>query len=444
MKPRNKKERMFAELAALLPPVSDRCREWAFRHCFKPVASFKRRGRKVKCLHCGAESVWDKPFFESFLDVNEFDCIECGRSMLMEENASMRDLKLFSVITTFRGHQVIRTFEVGRYNEKGVKTDYTFDEVYQNWIMEDGTEVITGKPFHRSPFTMSWHHYGRIDIKHHNGGSSGYYQMDDIFNITGNFFYPIARVSPLLRRNGWRKSLLRFSSLVSMSDAMMKLLKCPTAEMLIKTGQTDLFIYMIRENLQDLNFLHSVRIANRRGYEVMDAGMWIDMLNMAHRLELDTHNPSVVCPPDLREAHDRLLARVAKRDRKLKFTEDRKKAAASEKEYRRKKGRYFRILIEDDPDITIKVITSVKEVLEEADAMHHCVFANRYYEKPDSLLLSARDKKGERLETVELSLRSFKVLQSRGIQNKLTDAHDRIINLVERNKQVFQKCKSQI
>ncbi|MDE6095836.1 MAG: PcfJ domain-containing protein [Muribaculaceae bacterium] len=440
MKPRNKKERMFAELAALLPPVSDRCREWAFRHCFKPVASFKRRGRKVKCLHCGAESVWDKPFFESFLDVDEFDCPECGRSMPMEENAAMTELKLFSVITTFRGHQVIRTFDVGRYNAKGVKTDYTFDEVYQNWITEDGTEVITGKPFHRSPFTMGWDHNGGIDIKRHNGGGSGYYQMDDIYNITGNFMYPIARVSPLLRRNGWRKSLLRFSSVVSMSDAMMKLLKCPTAEMLIKTGQTDLFIHMIRENLQEIDYLHSVRIANRRGYKVTDAGMWIDMLNMARRLGLDTHNPSVVCPPDLREAHDRMLARVAKID----LATDRETAIASEKGYRRDKGRYFGILIDDDPDITLKVITSVEEVLEEADAMHHCVFANKYYEKPHSLLLSARDKKGERLETVELSLRSFKVLQSRGRHNQLTDAHDRIIDLVEKNKSVFQKCKRQI
>ena len=48
------------------------------------------------------------------------------------------------------------------------------------------------------------------------------------------------------------------------------------------------------------------------------------------------------------------------------------------------------------------------------------------------MVLSARID-GERIETVELSLETFKVLQSRGICNGNSPYHDAIINLVQKN-----------
>ena len=63
----------------------------------------------------------------------------------------------------------------------------------------------------------------------------------------------------------------------------------------------------------------------------------------------------------------------------------------------------------------------------------HCTIASsEYYLKPKSLVLSARiDNK--RIETVELSLETFKVLQSRGLCNQDTEFHERIISLVQKN-----------
>lgn len=39
------------------------------------------------------------------------------------------------------------------------------------------------------------------------------------------------------------------------------------------------------------------------------------------------------------------------------------------------------------------------------EAMHHCVFSAGYYKRPESLILSAKDSKGNRLETIEVSCR---------------------------------------
>ncbi|MBR5476674.1 MAG: PcfJ domain-containing protein [Bacteroidaceae bacterium] len=71
-------------------------------------------------------------------------------------------------------------------------------------------------------------------------------------------------------------------------------------------------------------------------------------------------------------------------------------------------------------------------------AMHHCVFANEYHKKKDSLILSARDRQGNRIETVEVNTKTFQVVQSRGIRNQNTAHHNEIINLVNQNMHLIQ------
>ena len=65
--------------------------------------------------------------------------------------------------------------------------------------------------------------------------------------------------------------------------------------------------------------------------------------------------------------------------------------------------------------------------------MHHCVFKCEYYARENSIILSAHDKEGNRIETIEFSLTENKVVKSRGVCNKNTDYHDRIVNLVNAN-----------
>ena len=83
--------------------------------------------------------------------------------------------------------------------------------------------------------------------------------------------------------------------------------------------------------------------------------------------------------------------------------------------------------------IVITVIKSVSDMAEEGKAMHHCVYSNGYYKKQDVLILSARKPTGERIETIELSLVSFEVVQSRGKCNTNTEYHDEILELVRNN-----------
>ena len=60
------------------------------------------------------------------------------------------------------------------------------------------------------------------------------------------------------------------------------------------------------------------------------------------------------------------------------------------------------------------------------------LFSNSYFLEKNSLILSATID-GKRIETVEVSLKTLEVVQSRGLHNSNTEYHDRIVNLVNSN-----------
>lgn len=102
-----------------------------------------------------------------------------------------------------------------------------------------------------------------------------------------------------------------------------------------------------------------------------------------------------------------------------------------EKEFEELKSKFFDISISDGK-IVIVVLKSLDDFKQEGTALHHCVFTNQYFKQKDSLILSARIG-DQRIETIEVSLKTLDVVQSRGVCNKNTEYHDQIISLVKKN-----------
>ncbi|KGN71777.1 hypothetical protein JT26_00450 [Porphyromonas sp. COT-108 OH1349] len=125
----------------------------------------------------------------------------------------------------------------------------------------------------------------------------------------------------------------------------------------------------------------------------------------------------------------------AQRDKEAE-AQRRQKAIENEERFQALKAPFFGIAFTDGT-IEVRVLESVAEYMEEGKALHHCVFTNEYYLKEQSLILSASIE-GKRIETIEVSLETIKVIQCRGLQNKNTEYHDRIIDLVNANQQVFR------
>ena len=103
-----------------------------------------------------------------------------------------------------------------------------------------------------------------------------------------------------------------------------------------------------------------------------------------------------------------------------------------EENYRKAKSKYFGLYFTDGI-IEIKVLSSVAEFVKEGTRLKHCVYTNDYYKRSSSLILTARLKSDPTIpvETIELSLNTFEIIQSRGYKNSPSPYHDSIISLMK-------------
>lgn len=439
---RTKREREVLSLNEKLPKeLTGAQKKWIKEKIFEDYGYYWKKGL-VWCQCCGH---WDKVVKQELaisLDIESHVCPECGKVLKLkhwserdnQKYGCVEDVYDVSFITTIGSYTVIRTWHCSRTNSGENKTRYTFWEVYQNWIGDDGREFILSKSYTRSPWSFHWRYQSVWGVKKHNGGCSGYFVRNDVFDVTGNYFYPRIRVSKIMKRNGFCSGLLEFSDKVSVAEMMKTLMVEPMAEELIKTGQLGVFAHWmtIGNQWKDRSkWIHAIRICNRNGYHIDDASMYFDYLDLLEHFGKDTHNAHYVCPEDFMKAHDKLVRKKAAEELQKKI----KEAKKYEGQYERFRGQFFGICFGNE-NIVVTVICSVAEMAEEGTFMHHCVFANEYYNKrmhPDSLILSAKDRQGNRLETIEVNVKTWKIVQSRGRMNQPTAQHAEIVSLVEKN-----------
>jgi hypothetical protein len=253
-------------------------------------------------------------------------------------------------------------------------------------------------------------------------------------DIIPTHIYSRRRIIPELKRCGFGGD---FCNLTPFSLFHL-LLTESKAETLLKAGQASLLHYFgihASRNISDC--WASIKICLRNGYKVEDATLWCDYIDQLRFFGKDLRNASYVCPADLSAEHDRYMQKRRKYEADKRKEEARRQALADEGTYRAQKSKFFDIAFTDGM-IEVRVLDSVQEVMREGDALHHCVFANRYHLRADCLLLSAR-MDGQRLETIEVSLSNFSVVQSRGVCNQSTGYHERIIELVRKNMPLIQR-----
>jgi hypothetical protein len=135
-----------------------------------------------------------------------------------------------------------------------------------------------------------------------------------------------------------------------------------------------------------------------------------------------------ICPINLKQSHDKLVEKKRKVQLVMKIEEMKKTLKISEKQYQKTKKEFFGLHFSDG-EIEVKVLQSVKEFLVEGDTHNHCVFTNEYFNKKESLILTASIG-NIKLETIEVSLENFSIVQARGKNNKSTKHNGKIIKLV--------------
>ena len=439
MRPKTEAERQLVQLANYLPPIDREIIDWGHEHLFKPLAYYHRlRGRKQEmwCQCCGHH----EPCEPMDALIEEWECPKCGKTCKVEawkKNGAATMSTYMSVVTTYKGIQVVRTVELFRDNAGKEATEYGFLERYQNWITEKGREIITSRPYHRASWYMHWE-IGPYEIKKHNARCSGYYYYDDLFAVEMNHIYPRVEIAGYVRQKGIGKVLLRqlSKSKGSYVGAITRWMNEPYYETLYKQDRTLFWYFITREDRKLEKYKDSVRIARRHGWQfgkTEQLTFWLDYVDELRQLGMDTRSPRYLCPADLAEAHRQTTAKIERIKNRQELEKEIEKIQKAEPEYAKRIKPYLALCFASE-DIEIRVIPSVLDVWKEGKKMHHCIYRMGYYARKDTLLLSARSAStGRRLESIELNLTHYKVMQSRGLQNKATEQHDKILQLMAGN-----------
>lgn len=329
---------------------------------------------------------------------------------------------------------MLRHFYTARYARKERDTHYFIDEVCQQWITSDNKEIVIAKAMNMG--CRGWIHTTDMSLK-----QSGNIYYPHSYDIDG-YVYPKVKVLPILRRNGLRTSFHGVTPAVLIRALLGE---NRYAEMLIKTRQYGMLEFYMRRG--GLSHPWAMNICNRNGYIIKDGSMYDDYLHLLDYFHLDTHNAHYVCPKNLKKEHDKLVEKKRKIEAKIRAEQKRKERI--ERMFRMKQDilsfikriQPFLGMEIKDKGIVIRPLESVTQFYLEGKAMHHCVYQNEYYRRKDCLILTAQ-KNGKRLETIEVNLKTFKIIQSRAVCNKTSDYHDKIIELVNRNMGLIRRSAS--
>lgn len=261
--------------------------------------------------------------------------------------------------------------------------------------------------------------------------------MSDVHLVISDAYtYPYYSVLSELRRNGMKGRLPDCHPF-----RLMKVLLCDhRMETMMKAKDYKAVEYFVYHSLDLNSCWQSYKVASRHHHRIEDFGTWCDTIRLLEKCGKDIHNAKYICPINLKAEHEHWLKKANAIEQKRRDMERMKKAKANEAEFYKNKSCFFGIVISDD-DIEISVLDSLEAYKEEGSKMKHCVFQCEYYAKTDSVILSAHDHLGNRIETVEFSLSQGKVVQSRGVCNSNTDFHDRIIKMVNDNAYLFLEAK---
>ena len=439
MKPNSKYRERVLSLSKSLPAITEKQRQYAYEHCFEKVG-YLNKGM-VWCLCCG------EMFDNIDPDMNVAVCPKCGEKLkvIKSRREKYDERCYYTIITTMEGYQVCRHFIVEKMMRKVSKNIhdcqnpyYETHEVVQNWIDEKGKETIVARSVRNAMNWRAgsdWDVNKPMEIKIRRKNFYGY-DSSSRYDIYGVCVYPWTKVLGKIRRNGYDGDFHD----ICPNELFKALLTDRNAEMLIKNKQYDMLRFLI--NRLHLPYASSIKVCNRHKYIIDDASMWIDYMRLLEYFHLDSHNPHYICPSDLKAAHDRLMKKRLKIEEEHERIRKMKDMTECESRYISDKSKFFGICF-GNKDITISVIQSVHDMYEEGEAMHHCVFTMEYYKNENSLILSARDKKGNRIETIEVDIKNYKLVQSKGVCNSISDKHDEIVNLVNANMYLIQKANTE-
>lgn len=409
MKPRTKYEQAVISQSGHLRPLPTAPRRWAFTNTINHYAFRLPKGRTT-CMDCGHSWIMSE-------SAEKCKCPNCKAKLEVKETYTRKcqQKSYFNVITTCGEYQILRIFLLIVEMRKGFKASPAFLEIGQYWIAPNGKTALVALQRTMGLYLDCFAFGSPMEIRK---------DSDTYQHIANQYLYPKIKVIPELKRNGFDGN---FHDIHPVSYFSM-LLSVPQAETLLKEGNIRMLRYMSGNTAEVKHFWSSYLIAKRHGYDIPDLSTWYDYLRMLERFGRDTHSPKLIMPSNLFDAHDEYMRKVNRQREKERREADHIKALENEARFKELKGRFLGLVFTDN-EIEIKTLDSVDEYYNEGTTQHICVGTSQYYLKAESLVFSARID-GKIVATIEIDLKTLKVIQCRAACNKISEYRERIENTI--------------
>ena len=418
MKPRNKFEKAVLALSTRLCPITKAQRQWAFRECIDHFAYRLPQGRTT-CMDCGYSWTLEQP-------IDTCTCPQCRASLQVKTTRArkLQQKQYFTLLTTCGEYQVLRMFLLVAEMEKGCRAQSSVIEIGHYWWNDAGRQALVAIQRTFGHYIDSFSFCYPMAIRN----DSEAYRY-----VASSQTFPKLKVTNTLYRNGFNGEFHG----IAPTQLIPALLTDSRAETMMKAGRhKDLRYFLSRGKGLD-NYWSSYKLTLRHHYIISDIVLWCDYVDMLKRLGKDIHNPKYICPSDLRGEHNKREAELRRQREREAMERKREKAMADEARFRELKSKFFGICFTDGT-IQVHVLESVQEYIDEGAELHHCLFSNEYYLKENSLILSATIE-GRRIETIEVSLDTLQVIQSRGVCNQNSPYHEQIVSLVNAHSQLIRE-----
>lgn len=339
----------------------------------------------------------------------------------IEKRHTIGKTEYFAIYEVVGDWQVIRMFMYRSWS----KRNEVLHEPLRYWLKADGSSVVECKKRQclGNYYIDAWSLHSELTISA--GGGSR--DVRDLYCS----YARVHSLIPELKRTNFRANNRLVTGLMPYW-LVRSLLTNNRVETFFKLRQTWLTwkFYHYDDNKLTNSLWQAIRVALRHGYHwdnAQEINDWCDMVSDLQYLRLDTCNPHYICPANLSEAHTYYNERRRKVEETKRLQEELAKIAAYEPIFAQDREQFYDFALQSGK-LSIQIIPTALAIKEEGIAMHHCV--GGYYDRPSSLILSAKVD-GKRMETIEVSLDTYKIVQSRGLQNKYTNYHNRIVHLMK-------------
>lgn len=413
MKPRTKAQVEVFNLSKIVLDVANKIKDWAFKECNDHIGIATKN--HFWCIDCGNE------YPHKLINDNKGYCPTCSQELTITKSLKRTFEQSYYVAfaEVLGDYQVIRLFEVISKHKKGEKVDFSLQENVMQFIPADHFRI---------------QYIGRICNT--GGGNPRYgmlenrkpsYYKEQCYNPYPFSYFPQSQFKYEYSKYGISHELRGLTFL----EASKILTYNNRAETLLKAKQFNLFAQCNYNSHRINNHWNSIKIAMRNNYIVEDAGIWLDYLDLLYYFDKDLRSPKYLFPTDLNKAHDKLVEKKKKIDKERELKERLKRIEQEQKVYSKKILDFIGLEFSKGK-LSVKILETIQDFIDEGDIHKHCVYTNKYYSKEDSLIFSA-SYNGKKVETVELSLSKLKIIQSRGLGNESTKHHKSIVALVNDN-----------